>query len=355
MKHPLLLMLAFCLALTQISYSQNEYNTSFDNDFIRMMYYPNQNAPLKKGGKILYDVINPNGKNAEKYVKSFDSDGNLISYIHLNRTNDTIEKGAFSFLEKGKMKQSDIYKKSKLKKSTTFTYDKNNQLISFEIKNGKNKTLSLARWTINKINGKDRVTESVLYKRDTSKIKFKWVYDFNEDGSQSKSTLFNGTSKVKKVWSYQCNPEGEKTETKQNEVKICKNSYTDDQYLVYTRRFVDNKGRITKTITKYTAKDSLPIESCNFNEFDSLVYRNVYDKSWDKLISSTSYDKKGKKTVEFLYSYENGNQTSYSFSIGKKLKYKSIMKYNIDNQLIEEQDYDSNGTLFRTIKLTYES
>ena len=97
------------------------------------------------------------------------------------------------------MKQSDIYKKSKLKKYTTFTYDKNNHLISFEIKNGKNKTLSLAKWILNKINGKDRVTESVLYTKDTSKIKYKWVYEFNEDGSQSKSTLFNGTSKVKKV------------------------------------------------------------------------------------------------------------------------------------------------------------
>lgn len=349
MKKLFLYVLVFCL--TTSLYSQNEYNSAFDQGYLNMRFTPSNFAPSKKVKKVTLEVITKNNNCVERYVKCFDNDANLTYFIHLNNRKDTIEKGIFSYIGQNKLKQSEIYKKGVLKSTTIFSYDENNHLISLLQQDGNHSMKSLALW---KINEKNKITESVLYKKDTSNLKYRWVYDYYEDGAQSKSTLYNGKGRVKKVWSYQCSPEGEKVIPKEKEVQICKNTHIDEEFFIYTYRSVDKKGNVRKQVTKYTAKDRYPIESCIYNENDSLIHKSIYDKSFDKPISMISYDKKGKKTIQYYYTYENGNRSSYIFLIGSKMKYKSTMKYNSDGLLIEELQYDSKGKLTKIIKLTYE-
>lgn len=346
--------MAFCLFPSLSLYSQHslyEYNTSGDLDYFSMRFTPTHESSPKKVKKISYEVIDPCHDKTEKYLKYFDSFGNLSYFCHLNEKNDTVEKGVFSFVDKDKMLQSDYYRKSKLKRSKTSVYDADKKLISIVIKDGKNRIKSLSKWSYT---DKNKISESALYKKDTSAIKYKWTYEYNEDGSTKKSTLFYGNGKVKKVWSYQCNPEGEKEQVKEKEIKVCKNTYTDDQFYYTTWRSTDPKGKVIKSVNKYTSKDHFLIESCVYNESERLIYKSTYDKSGDKLLTSAAFDKKGKKSYEFAYTYENGNQVSYSYSRGEKIKYRSTMKFNSEGLMSEQLDFDSKGRLIKTTKLTYE-
>jgi hypothetical protein len=350
MKQQFMLMLAL-LCLTPLAYSQSEYNSTFDSDYSTLKYIPRNYIPPVKVKKITFEDLYPDGSIMEKQIKCYDEIGNMTYALQLNRKMDTIREGKFSYMGKDQITLSEIYKKRKMKSISRLTYDKYNHLTCYVKKNGKNKIKVYAKWNFS---DKGKITESMAYKKDTSKVKNRWVYEYNEDGSQSKSTLFNGDGKIKRVWSYQCNPEGEKVEVKEKEVQICKNAHSDDQFYITTNRTVNEKGKVYKTVQKFTNMDRLPIESCTYNEKDSLVYKSVYDKSYDRPISHTGFNKKGKKTYEYTYTYENGKRTSYCFSNRGKLRYKTILKYNSEGLLVEEQHSDSKGEIFRTTKLTYE-
>ncbi len=349
MKQLFLFMIALICLFP--SYSQSEYNSTFDSDYTTMLFYPKYNNTSKKVNKIVFQEVSQDGTIEGKYIKCFDNYGNLTYYARINRKNDTVSEGKFTYQGKNLITLSQIYKKGKLKSTAISTYDKYYHMTSYVKRGKKNKIRVLATWTFND-NGK--IKESLLFKKDSLKIRNRWVYEYNEDGTASKSILYSKNGSVKKVWSYQCNPEGEKVNVKEKEVQICKNSHSDDQFYIITNRSINEKGKVYKTVQKLTNTDHLPIESCTYNENDSLVSKSVYDKSYERPISFTGYNKKGKKTYEFVYTYENGNRTSYTFSRGGKVRYKTIFKYNSEGFLVEEQHYNSKDELISTTKLIYE-
>lgn len=349
MKQQFMLMLAL-LCLTPFAHSQSEYNTTFDSDYTMMINYPKYNNPSKKVKKVIFEDLYPDGSIMGKHVKCFDSNGNLTYFLQLNRKMDTIREGKFSYISQNLITLGEIYKKGKLKSIAISTYDQFSHLTSYIKRNGKSRVLVFAKWAINN-NGK--IAESILYKKDTIKVKNRWVYEYNEDGSQSKSTLYTSEGKIKRVWSYQCNPEGEKVDVKEKEVQICKNIHSDEQFYISTWRSVNEKGKVIKNVRKYTSTDRLPIESCTYNENDSLINKSVYDKSYDRPISITGFNNKGKKTYEYTYTYENGKRTSYCFSNRGKLRYKTIMKYNGEGLLVEEQHSNSKGEIISITKVSY--
>ncbi len=263
--------------------------------------------------KIVFDVTKTSPKKAEKYVKYFDELGNLTHFIRLNYKNDTLEEGFFSFIDKDKLTKSTVYKNSKLTFSTLWTYDQKQKLIAFVRENGKKKVQSMGKWTRNE---KSFTTESVLYKKDTTKFCNKWVHEFNADDSPAKTTLYQKNGKIKRIWSYHCNPLGEKVE--KNEVLFCRDTHSDDQYSYASWRIVGEKGKVEKIVNKYTLKDHLLLESSTYNESELLLHRSIYDQSEDRLLSSISYDKKGNQSVSYFYTYENQRPVSYKFYIGKK-------------------------------------
>jgi hypothetical protein len=352
MKHLFLFVLALCL--TQVSYSQNEYNSSWDSDFSQFNYLPIPYTPTLNVNKITFEEIDINKNKVKKHVKYYNNKRKVVSYLLINDKNDTLVLGIQEYTAEGKIKSGQKFKKNVLVASSKSDYDDNGRITKWMKTKGNRKVVACNTW---KWNEKGYMTESVLYKRDTTKIKYRWVYDYTDD-KRSMSTLYDNKGKVVKIWSYQCNQEGEKLEKKEKVTQICKWNKIDDKYLIKTWRSFDEKGKIKKDVYKYNATDSTIIEHRTYNEKDSLIYICTYNNSWEKPLTVTSFDKKGNKSYEQATTYENNRKVSYSFFLSKKKGMKKVMKvdYSYDNQgmLAEERYFDSKGIHYKTIKLTYE-
>jgi hypothetical protein len=355
MKHLSLLMLALCLALTQFSYSQSEYNPSNDFDFIQFNYLPISYTPSQKVNKITFEEINLKNNKTTTYVKNYNSKGKVVSYLLINHKNDTLILGIQEYTADGKMKLGQKFKKHVLAVAAKANFDEKGRITEWIKTNGNKKVVSYNTW---KWNQNGNITESVQYKRDTTKIKSKWVYDY-VDNNKISTILYNGKGKVLKMWSYQCNQEGEKLEKKEKVTQICRWNKSDDKYLTQSWRSFDEKGKVQKNVLKYNIKDTSIVEHCMYNDHDSLIYRCTYNNSWDKPLIACSYDKKGRKSYEQIHTYENDLITSYAYYTPRKAIMKTIMKveymYNNLGMLTEQRFFNHKGKHYKTIKLTYES
>lgn len=352
MKHLFLFVLALCL--TKLLYSQNEYNSSWDSDFNQINYSPIPYTPTLNVNKITFDEIDIKKNKVKKHVKYYNSKRKVVSCFIINEKNDTLLLGIQDYTAEGKIKSGQKFKKNVMIVSSITDYDDKGRMTKWVKTKGNRKIVACNTW---KWNEKGFMTESVSYRRDTTKIKHKWVYDYTDD-KRSMSTLYNGKGKVVKIWSYQCNQEGEKLEKKENVTQICKWNKTDDKYLIKTWRSFDEKGKIKKDVYKYNSTDSSIVEHRIYNEKDTLVFLATYDNSWEKPLTVASYDKKGKKSYEQTTTYQNNKKVSYSFALSRKKGMKKVMSINYvyDNQgmLAEERFIDSEGKHYKTVKLTYE-
>ncbi len=353
MKH--LTILALCLALTQFSHAQSEYNPAWDSDFAQFNFTPINYTPTQKVNKITFEEINLRNNKTTTHVRNYNNMGKVVSYLQISPKKDTLIIGIQEYTNDGKMKLGRKFKKHVLTVASESNYDEKGRITKWVKTDGHKKVISCNTW---KWNQSGNITESVEYKKDTTKIKNRWVYDY-VDNKKTGTTLYDRKGKILKIWSYQCNQEGEKLEKKEKVTQICRWNQSDEKYIIKSTRSFDEKGKIQKNVYKYNIKDSTIAEHTIYNEKDSLVYRCIYDRSWDKPLVASSYDKKGRKSFEQIHTYENGQISSYAYYTQGKTAMKAIMRveyiYNKQGLLAEQHFFNRKGKHYRTIKLTYDS
>ncbi len=347
-KIRLLLTVVAVFVFTGIK-AQSEYYDYFDVNTYWINtdpVYKQQNKEIKQI-QVVYKRAKKNKTHTQ--ISHYNENGKLIELSEINKKGIEVPRIKETYDQYGNEASLERFKKGKLRSTTVFTRQPTGEILSFEKRNKKGILIDKGAW---RFNADNNLIETVQYKKHGTKIRRRWVYEYYAKNKRSKSTLYKGNGKVKNIWTYDCKEEGEKLTAKKNETQVCHWQQSSADYLTYVFQTFDEKGRIVKYITKFTAKDTLPVEHLEYDKNDKLRFKRTFDKSFQKPLSHCFY-KRDKLNYEAKYAYKDSLQTSYeSFSKGVMLS-KHEFTYNEKNLLDTQKWYGKKNKLQTTKTLTY--
>jgi len=354
MKKTLFLAL---LITTASIYGQSEQNYSFDWNHNDVYNEPIAYFPKEKVEAINFTVINKRGKES-KYKRTYNSEGRIKSLLKIDKHGEEVPLFIHTYEDDGNKLISKRYKRGKLKSTLVRKYQKfDNQNIEGHTKmieaiktkaNGKIKYKDI--WNYNE-NG--CIQSSFRYKRK-GKVHRKWVYEYYDlqECKRSKTKLMKGNGKIVTVWNHDCKEEGEQLEPKKDETRVCKYEETTPDYLIKVREEFDEKGRVVKSIYKYRRSDTAIVEHKRLDGNDNLRSFATYDPDINRLLTFTTFNKKGEKRYESIYSYQDGQVASKVKKHKGKLREKVTYEYE-SSLLVERKEYNKKDEVKGIVKLSY--
>jgi len=337
-------LMIFLLAVTHV-FAQSEYNWQWDWEFDKSQYQPIQYSPTTQVNKITFTRTSKKGK-VKMYQKLYNENGNLTSYSEVLDEQHIQPIIEYKYDENDLITQSKSYKKGKLKYTIEKKRLEKGKPTEVKKTNSKGKVVTLSTWEYNSSNC---VVNSTRYKNE--KLYRTWEYEYHSDCDKSKSVIKNKSGKVLKIWTYECKEEGQQLEKRKKETQVCKWDESTKDYLIKVNQSFDEKGRVYKTVSKYTLSDTLIVEYLKYNSNDELVVKRTYDKDYRKPLVQESY-KKGEVRYTTIYTYENGNLVSNTQSFKGKYRHKSTYKYE-ENRLVERKFYNKKNEVVNSVKLAY--
>ncbi len=346
-KHKLLLSILFIFELTQLA-AQQEYNEYFDINTYWLGVDPVYKIenPLIQEIKIEYK--RPKSKKPSTSISRYDEKGRLVELLHLTKKGLAQPAVKKTYNVNGKVMSITRFKNGKLRSNTVFTRLPKGDYLSVEKTNKNGKIIEKSTWSYNE---DGNLSGSVRYKKGGTATKNKWVYEYYAKNKKSKTTLYRGDSKVKKVWSFDCKEEGEQLVKKKNETQVCMWEQSSADYLTKVYQTFDQKGKMVKYVTKFTIRDTLPIEQSMYDDNDKLRLKDTYDKSFKRQLKREFY-KKGNLRSEAVWTYNDSLQTSYYWLKKGTVQVKHDFNYNEKN-LLNQEKWFNKGKLQTTISLSY--
>ena len=341
------LLIAVFIMLAYVGISQSEYN------HYRYYNYYWQNGITKKAikdnGVSKTILVNKRGDKVRyQTITNYDKNGNITELIGKNKKGIIKWRTKYTYNDKNKALTIHNYKKGKLKNVHYFEYNEKGNITAEYLQKGSNEKRLTNDW---KYNDEKCLTKSNHYRKN-GKIKNIWKYEYHSKCKKSKSVLYNSKNKVVQTWTYECKDEGEILKKKKNETQICNWDTIATDYLVKVAQFFNEKGEITKSVSKYTL-DTLILERTYYNKNDILTYKATYDKSYNKPLKRISY-RKGVAKYVWENKYENNNAIYTKYTRKNKMIYESQKKYKGDI-LIESKMYNSKGKLYNSSTIDFET
>lgn len=326
--------------------SQSEYyNQNWAFDVYLMDQYPYEIKGNGEFSEAVFQITN-NGKKST-VIKKFDSKGNMTAY-YFGKSTDSIEKkGVFTYDTNNQLKSASLYKKHQLKFQYSYSFDDKNHITNLRKNDVEGNVIINRDWNYN---SDGFVEEATVSHKNSLDIHIKWKYEYYDKG-KLKHTYYYKKGKLKKEWDYMCKEEGEEV-TAKNLNKVCIFKETKNDTLTSIYQHTNGKGKITKTIYTFTAKDTLPLAIIEYNSDNKLVSKRTYDKSYEKLLSYT-WHKKGKPKYETSNVYVNDRIISSQSKTNGKNSSRKEFAYNESGQITEFRKYDKKDHLKVEYKISY--
>ncbi len=341
----LLLLCAFTILLSSATAQEYNYQITYNHDYYQAgqdVGHDNKNVKQKT-------VYNTNKKaQTSKYIYKYNKDGQLTSFESINRKGKIVSQQINEYNDWSAIAMMERYKRGKLDQQVITEYNADHNVVAITTINGKGKTVRKKTYVY-----KDKkLTESYLYKRGGKKISKQWLYNYNNEGKKTRSTLLNSRGKIMHEWTYECNDEGIKLAQTKDETQVCKYQKTEDDYLIQVNQSFDDEGKISKYVRKYTLKDTLIVESSRYDKKDRIKYLMTYDHSYYKQTSYKSFTKKGKLRSQSISKYDGDNIIEKRYTYKGKLRSETNYKYQ-DNRIVE-REYLYKSKLSHKAKYEYE-
>ncbi len=354
-----LIPMSISLAFSQYrSYSPDEYIFNYTSNFYRWGLSKNATA----NQKITITGKNRKGKVVSVKTEHFNEDTLVTLFEYKDGKGK--EKSKILSMYNGKhLMRREISKNGNLKYKTKNTFE-GRYRTSYTKYNSKEKIVAKNENTFTKkeyvtfnlnknypiYKGK-KLKNSITYKKGGEKQRNKFVYEYDEEGKRTITTLYNSKNESSYVWDYTCKEEGALLASK-NESNVCKWQEANNGMLIEVIRKTSPKGKIQKTINTYDA-DTNKVSTETYMD-DVLSQKTTYDKILSKPLVWENY-KKGKLKYKYLYVYADNGKVLNTKFYGKdatKLTYEENFIYK-DEQLITVENY-SKGKLIRSYAINYQ-
>ncbi len=291
------------------------------------------------------------GKKADKpsfvRIAKFDDNYNLIENIYNNK------QILFKYNKNNCFTDYKLIKNGKLIKHEIVEYNDSCRVLKYEYYK-KNDTKLKRKWVAEYDKSQNKKLSETHYSKDGVTEKSRWEYYYYENGKH-KQTKYYKKGELKHIWNYTCDDEGKEQKKDVETTQVCKiKEYLEDSSYVIVNRSTDNKGRITKNVTKYN-KDGKILEARTYNYKGKILWGNDYRYNCKgQKIQSITYKRGGLIWLKEEWFYNNDLTVKYKYYGRKgKLKHSVEYKYNTDKQLIERAEYDKRQNLIRKYKYEY--
>ncbi|MCH8905022.1 MAG: hypothetical protein IIA45_14040 [Bacteroidetes bacterium] len=340
------------LILTGLSINliaQSQYNYFYDLETRTVNNLPIQYSPSQNVKEINFTVTKVKNGKTTKYIKLYNAEGKVTQYSKVDKNKNYVPIASLEYDEYGKVKTFRSYKNGRLSYVSNYNRTEKGLPLMQKKINRSDKIILKNTWTYN---ADGCLVGSIRYKRGGKVVKNSWVYEYLDNCKKSKSTLFNRRGKIINVWTFDCKDEGEKLEKKKNQTQICKWEATSDDFLTYTYRTFDEKGKIIKHVSKFTLVDTLIVEILFYDGKDQLIHKSSYDKDFNRPLKITYY-KDHRIVTESVYKYKNELVILHSYSYKEKLQRRYEYQYNEGDMLSALRSFNKKGELYQTVSLDY--
>lgn len=339
-------VLAFLVIGTLGSLMAQEQNYLLHHNGQFVGEYPMAYTPESSVKAVRFQDQNRKG-NTKTIVKHFTEEGALLS-IEVSDKNGTLQPWAeYEYNSDGKETHFVMHDNKKLARDVKTEYNAEGKPVLQEWKNHAGKVKAKNTWTYNEAN------QMLASKRfgKSGKLQKEWKYLYNADGEKERSQLYSGKGKLKHEWSFDCKQEGEKLEKKAEETQVCTWTESEDNYLVRVNQSFDERGKITRTVSKFTMQDTLPVSFTAYNKNDEPYLKMTYDLDYHKPLVRESYFK-GKLAWKTEHTYVEGRLATVSSYKKDKLRYQEKLTYE-EGQLAGLQRTNGKGEVVRKVTLEH--
>lgn len=328
--------------------SQSEYyNQNWAFDVYLIGLHP---IELKTNGEFSeVKFISTSKKKKQTYIKRYNEKGLLTEYYWGNNSDSIAKRAIFTYNQNYQLQQVNRYEKHKLHHQYIYKFNDKNNITLLQKYNGKNEIIRNRTWNYNSLGFIETATTSKRKSMDTLEY---WKYEYYDAGKIAKTSRFK-KGKFKGEWDYMCKTEGEKV-TRRNFHKVCKWEETSKDTLTAIFQSTNDKGKTTKTIYKYTIKDTLILSYAQYDHKNEIIRKLTYDKSFDKILTWCIYQK-GKLSYENTNTYKDGKLIS---SIGRypqknKILFRDEYLYDESNNLTQYRRFNKKDELKSEMNITY--
>jgi len=286
-------------------------------------------------------------KKVKNSIYKYNEKGFLTEF-YKGKNNDSIEKKAtISYGEKNQIQKAKFYKKHKIDLQYNFSYNEVGKLTELKRMDDEGKIIILRNIKYNKDGFTEESTTSF---KNSSETKFMWKYEYYDKGKMAHSYYYK-KGKLKREYDYMCKEEGEQV-TRKNLNKICQWYETSKDTLTAIYQSTDDKGRMRKSIYKYTFKDTLLLAEIHYNHKNELSTKITYDNSYDRILTRTFFHK-GKINSQMTNTYSRDKIASVTFTYKGKLSSKTEHTFNEENLLISSKSYDKKNKVIAESTVSY--
>lgn len=286
-------------------------------------------------------------KKVRNTIYKFNDKGYLTEFYKGKKDDSTEKKALVYYDEKNRIKSAKYYKKHKVDLQFNFVHNEKDKLTEFKRMNEDCEIVILRNF---KYNNDGFIEESTQSFKNSSETKLTWKYEYYDKGKISHSYFYK-KGKLKREYDYMCKEEGEQV-TRKNLNKVCQWYETNKDTLTAIYQNTDDKGKVRKTIYKYTVKDTLILAEIHYTDKNQLQLKITYDKSHDKQLSYTYY-KKGKPGYSNQTTYHEDKITSVTHMYKGKLSSKEEYAFNESNQLTSSKSYNKKEKIIGEMNVTY--
>ncbi|MCF8298110.1 MAG: hypothetical protein K9J13_11235 [Saprospiraceae bacterium] len=357
-------MKKFILSLLLISliipvFSQTSYFHFYEPSeyYIYGMYYSSCNSALKKDVKkygitdykIYKEIYKKGNIKHPKYLSLeyvFDKNGNKTAENHGNKKGEIYNAKSIAYNDSNKVTEIILKnKKGIIRKKFNYEYSDFTKLTSYTKFGRKAEKI---KWKEDrKYNSDNKLIERLSYKNG-DKCTGRFEYTYYPSGDIKETRMYNKKDKLKKVWSYACKSDGEEIVKHKDTVEVCVwEEHKDDGFLYKTSRYTNEKGKITKYVSKHT-KDSVLVANMYYNEKNQMTYQTTFHTKYNDFYEYISY-RKGKEISKRTSKY-NSDDKIISFVVLKKGKFSSkyIYVYDDNENCTSTVYYKKNETEFKS-------
>jgi hypothetical protein len=344
MKNIFSLLITFTLSIfivkAQLGISHHKYSTDDDWKLSQLLSNYNSHTSLDSLKKVKYI----HKKSTTDIV--FNKNG-AIKSISSTKRNKTIPKLDIKYIAPERPIEYSIYNKRGKHLYTVFSkYKDSLQITKTERLKTNERVFYKKQW---KYNDKNQLIEHLKFDKDTTKIKTKWLYEYDREGKKTTSRAYNNKEVLIFEYSFDCNPEGKKKEKKVNYALVCSSTDYRNDYLIETNEQNNLKGKVTRTVNTYLASDTTLLNAKRYDHKDRIQYSSAYNSS-NKIISY-EWHRRGKLISKSKWEYNGDNFLSRQNYWRGKLNNKVEYIYN-EERVIETKLYHKSK-LTSTTKIEY--
>ncbi|MEZ4722140.1 MAG: hypothetical protein R2813_09725 [Flavobacteriales bacterium] len=294
-----------------------------------------------------------NKKREKTTVSEFNENKDITALRYTNKNGKWINKLEIEYNDRGYYQKVTLFNhRNKMRLWADYAYDESGLPISRTDYNKRGKQTDKGV----RIYNENGCVDQVQFYGKNDRQTHLWKYSYQSECQLAEFFSYNKKGKLLSHVDYNCDQEGERIKADSKwETNYCTWKETENDYLVEITERTDKKGRVIRTIRKYSLPDTALVEIKSFDKKDRLNVISTYAGSHDMMLTYRKVKHNGKLRNGSNRSYDDQKRLVIEETVRRngEIKNRYEYDYNEANYITSIRYYYKDG-LESTTKVEYE-